>query len=85
MGVYPQDGAAVGWTLLVGDGIAGYLTTLTLVGEDLGWMEPPSLVMEDSFQRAVEVNQEHLRLAGRLHAVGTQRREVLRMAEGTRF
>ena len=55
------------------------------MGEDLGWMEPPSLVMEDSFQRAVEVNQEHLRLAGRLHAVGTQRREVLRMAEGTRF
>lgn len=57
----------------------------SLVGEDLGWMEPPALVMEDSFQRAVEVNQEHLRLAGGLHAVGTQRRKVLRMAEGTRF
>lgn len=48
-------------------------------------MEPTALVMEDSFQRAVEVNHEHSRLAGGLHAVGTQRREVLRMAEGTRF
>ena len=57
----------------------------SLVGEDLGWMEPPALVMEDSFQRAVEANQEHSRLAGGLHAVGTQRREVLRTAEGTRF
>lgn len=46
-------------------------------------MEPPALVMEDSFQRAVEANQEHSRLAGGLRAVGTQRRELLRTAEGT--
>ena len=49
MGVDPQDGAAVGWTLLVGDGIAGYLTTLTLVGEDLDGEELGEVVRAAGF------------------------------------
>ena len=48
VGVDPQDGAAVGWTLLVGDGIAGYLTTLTL-GEDLDGEELGEVVRAAGF------------------------------------
>ena len=48
VGVDPQD-AGGGWTLLVGDGIAEYLTTLTLLGEDLDGEELGEVVRAAGF------------------------------------